>query len=125
MLFFEQTDVEKGRELFDTRWPEARVVSDPQRRFYRGFGIERGSVWNVLGPSVWLGSLRALGKGQRPGAVIGDPLQMPGLILVDQGEILWRHRFRHAGERPDLEAVGERLAAHGRAPSGAAPPPQP
>jgi hypothetical protein len=30
---------------------------------------------------------------------------MPGLFLVKDDAILWRHRFRHAGDHPDFARI--------------------
>jgi hypothetical protein len=30
---------------------------------------------------------------------------MPGLFLVKDDTILWRHRFRHAGDHPDFARI--------------------
>ena len=42
-------------------------------------------------------------KGHGIGKPVGDPWIMPGLFLTRaDGQILWRHRFEHAGDHPDF-----------------------
>ena len=110
VLFFHMGTESQGDELLVESWPEARAVSDTERVFYDAFGLSRGSLWEVLGPRVWLSGLRATMKGHLAGKPVGDPMTMPGLFLVQGEHLLWRHRFRHAGERPDL--AGLRALAH-------------
>jgi hypothetical protein len=110
VLFFFQATPEEGASVFDQYWPEARAVSDPDRVFYAGFGLARGSLGQMLRPSLWLRGLAASRKGYAQGRTQGDPRQMPGLFVVRQGEIVHRHRFRHAGDHPDFAALGGRGA---------------
>jgi hypothetical protein len=100
---------DEGAAFFSSRWKEARAVSDPEKVFYKGFGLQRGSPLEILGPSVVACSLRAAAKGHGLGVPVGDPLQMPGLFYVADDRILWQHDFAHAGDHPDFEKLPERL----------------
>lgn len=111
VLFFFQGSPTEGRAFLRRYWPRASAVADPKRRFYEAFGLERGSLLQTLGPSVWAARRRASGKGHQSGARSGDVWMMPGVFLVEKDGILWRHDYHHAGERPDWEAIPERLAA--------------
>jgi hypothetical protein len=63
----------------------------------------------MLGPGVWGAALRAAVKGNAVGKLTGDPWTMPGLLLVRDDLILWRHDFRHAGHQPDFARIPEIL----------------
>ena len=107
ILIFAQGSVEQSRAFFAERWPEARAVADPRRRFYNAFGIGRGSLLQLASPGVLTAGARAVAKGHVQGQTIGDTAQMPGLLLVQEGCIVWQHRFRHAGDHPDLSQIGK------------------
>lgn len=109
VLFFSQGDASSTRRLFSPLWPDAAVVCDPERDFYRAFGIERGGVAQVLGPRVWPAGVRALLKGHFVGRPANDPWIMPGLFLVIDRRIVWKHHFRHSGDQPDYRALPSAL----------------
>ncbi len=105
MLFFHLAPVKDGKEILDHYWPEARAVSDPEKQFYRAFGLHQGSLNQLLGPRVvWAAAKSAL-KGNTPGKAQGDVRTMPGMFLVRDGEILWQHDFSYSGDHPDMKAV--------------------
>jgi peroxiredoxin len=95
---------------------EAGVVflADPQRKAYAAYGLDRGTLWQVAGPRVWLPSIRALARGGA-GKAVGDIWQMPGAFVVDrQGRIRYAHYPANQADRPDhdrivrtLESLGE------------------
>lgn len=106
--------VEEGETFFDGLWPEARAVSDPDTELYATFGLERGGVGQLFGPSVWVRGVGALLEGHGIGRPVGDPLMMPGTFLVDGGRVIWSHVAEHAGDHPDYEDV-PRILAEGAA----------
>ncbi|MBL7999450.1 MAG: hypothetical protein JNL32_12540 [Candidatus Kapabacteria bacterium] len=107
VVFFYQGTVEQGRDFFNDLWSDARAISDSPLTFYKGFGIERGSVAEMLSPGVWACSIRAAVKGNFIGLPVGDPWVMPGLFFVENGNILWQHDFAHAGDHPDFSRLPE------------------
>ncbi len=84
-------------------------VADPKLSLYEAFGLERGTMAQLLGPKVWLRGFKAgfLGKHGIGGAE-GDVAQMPGIFLLFHGETLKSYRHQSAADRPDyLEMVSE------------------
>jgi len=110
VLFFFLATPAQGEEFFASHGPGARGVADPDGSFYRAFGLARGGAAQVVGPGVWVAGLRSLFKGHRPGRPVGDPMQMPGIFLVESGKVRWRHAFRHAGDHPDFATLGARAS---------------
>lgn len=110
-VFIHQASVEDGELFFAERAPGARAVADPEGVLFDAFGLRRGSLLELLGPSVWWRGLRALSRGHFVGKPAGDTLRMPGAFLVRGRRILWSHRARHAGDQPDLAAVSNALRA--------------
>ncbi len=80
--------------------------SDPERKLYRAFGLDRGNVWQLFGPKVWwrgfqAGVLNRHGLGR----LVGDGLQMPGVFLIYRGNLLVSFRHTTAADRPDYTAL--------------------
>jgi len=111
VLFVHPAGVAEGNAFFAKFDPAARGISDPECRFYEGFGIGRGGLGQLFGPSVIVCGFRATRKGNGIGPMQGDPWRMPGFFLVRDGEIVWEHTVRHAGDHPDFDRLPEELAA--------------
>lgn len=102
---------EEGEKFFARFDPEARTIADPDKVFFQSFGLSRGSLWSLLGPSVWASAASSTLKGNTIGKPVGDPLMMPGLFLVADGRVEWRQKFANVGEDPDLETLEARASA--------------
>lgn len=63
VLFFFQGTPTEGRVLLSRFWSGARAVADRPKRFYEAFGVEHGSLGQLLGPGVWRARRRALAAG--------------------------------------------------------------
>ncbi|MEI7747099.1 MAG: peroxiredoxin-like family protein [Actinomycetota bacterium] len=83
------------------------AISDPERRLYRGLGLRRGKVSQLLGLSVWWRGLKSFLAGHRPGALEGDGTQMPGVFLIHQGRVISRFIHANAAVRPDYAALAQ------------------
>ncbi len=84
------------------------AISDPERRLYRGLGLRRGKVSQLLGLSVWWRGLRSFLAGHRPGALEGDGTQMPGVFLIEKARVVRRFIHANAADRPDYAALAQR-----------------
>lgn len=91
-----------GSEAFFAQYGMADVerIHDPERALYKAFGLRRGSLWQLLGPSVWLRGWAAFGQ-HGVGFLDGDGFQMPGAFLVRNGRIVKEFRHTTAADRPD------------------------
>jgi peroxiredoxin len=76
-------------------------ISDPVGHLYEAFGLERGTLGQVCGARVWRRMAQAVLSGHRPGRRCGSFLQMPGVFLVHQGEIVSAFRYQSMADRPD------------------------
>lgn len=97
-----QEGVAEGEAFFARFWPDARAISDPERRLYQGFGVDMGTPVQLFHPGVFVAGIRSTLGGTLPGTPSADVRQMPGWVLVRDGAVVWRHRPRHAGDHPDL-----------------------
>lgn len=126
VLFFFMGSPREGRAFMQRYWPAARAVSDPAKRFYAAFGIERGGLLQMFGPAVWRAKQRAAAKGHSNGERIGDLWMLPGIFVVRDERIAWAHEPRHAADHPDFRSIpvvsGLRSEAPGRVPSAAPAP---
>lgn len=111
VIFFFQASTTEGRGFLRRYWPSVAAVSDPERRFYAAFGIDKGSFLQTLGPKVFRARRRALAKGHEQGPRGDDIWRMPGVFLVKNEAVVWAHEFGHAGEAPDFARIPEIAAA--------------
>ncbi len=111
---------EAGSRFLEERWPEARAVSDEAKQLYASFGLTRGSVGQVAGPSVWLPGLKAVLK-HGLGKPTGDPLMLSGWFLLADGEIVWEQKHQSSGEERRYEEL-ERAFREVRSPESSAEP---
>ncbi|MDP4915332.1 MAG: SelL-related redox protein [Saprospiraceae bacterium] len=77
-------------------------VSDPNCRYYSAFGLVKGNFNQLFGlQSLIRGFSAGIKSGQSPSAQIGDGFQMPGVFVIDRGEL--KESFIHnlSSDRPD------------------------
>ena len=62
------------------------IISDPDRKFYQAFSLQRGNWWQLFGPRIWWrGFLAGILKGHGVGRLVGDGFQLGGVFsLVDE-----------------------------------------
>lgn len=88
-------------------------ISDPEKRLYQYFGLQRGSFKQLYGLSVMMRGLQAgFIEGRGHGfKFIGDGEQMPGLFMLKDGKVVRSFIHEKASDRPDyLEFVELALA---------------
>lgn len=86
------------------------LLHDPDREAYRAYGMDRGGLWDVWGPSTWWAYLELFLRGRRWRGIQADPGQLGGDVIVDpEGRIAYLHRSRRPEDRPDAEEVVRRL----------------
>ncbi len=81
-------------------------ISDPGRQLYRVFGLTRGGLRQLFGWKVWWRGFDAgILRGHGVGKMEGDGFQMPGVFVLQAGQV--RRSFRHhsAADRPDYPAL--------------------
>lgn len=83
------------------------AFADPDRRLYRGLGLRRGRLVQLLGPSVWWRGYKVWRAGHGVGALAGDGTQMPGVFLLHRGRVVRRFVHATAAERPEYVELCE------------------
>lgn len=87
--------------------------SDPYAELYQCVGLPRANLWQVAGPRVWPAGTRAICQGYLPGRAGGDLRQMPGVVLISNGEIRGHYAARRTDDFPDLVKLVESLDGFG------------
>ena len=112
VLFVHSATTAEAKDFFDEFWPEARAVSDPEKRLYGGFQLESGSLREIFGPGVWLKALQAMRKGHSIRKPIGNVWLMPGIFYIKNSTIHWSWRYQNIGDHPDFSSIPQNLASN-------------
>lgn len=59
------------------------IGNDPDRDAYRAFGLGEATAGSMLNPTLLLGGIRALARGNMPRRSSGHPMQLQGQFLID------------------------------------------
>jgi hypothetical protein len=87
------------------------AVADPERTLYKGVGLKRGRLLQLMGPRVLCAWVSSTVAGHLPGRIKGDPLQLPGAFLLHHGQVIKGHTYRDASDRPDYVTLATPQAA--------------
>ena len=83
------------------RLRDVTTISDPDRVHYEAFGLGRTPAASMIDPTVWVrgaASAASHGFGSQTMAMMR---QLPGVFVVQAGEILAEYRHRSPADRPD------------------------
>jgi hypothetical protein len=81
-------------------------ISDPDPLLYHAFGLQRGRLSQLLSWKVWWRTLIAgIAYRHWAGRLKGDRRQMPGVFLMNNGEVVHEFRHRTAADRPDYTDI--------------------
>ncbi len=68
--------------------------------------MTRGTLWQVIGPRVWLRFAKGILSGHGVDKPKQDPLQMGGVVVVDKGgDIIYSFRSSDSSENPPVDEV--------------------
>ena len=86
-------------------------ISDPEKQFYRKFGLIRCSPGKLLGFGNFVRGFESgilNGNGfANPSEELGDGFQMPGIFMVYKGEVLSQFIHRFPYDRPNYNEIIE------------------
>lgn len=87
-------------------------ISDPDAVLYRAFGLRRGTPWQFFGPkSAARFPAAGIAAGHGIGTPVGDPLRMPGVFLIHNGDVLREFRHESVADRPDYRDLARPAGA--------------
>lgn len=77
-------------------------ISDPECKFYAAFNLAKGSLTQLFGLRSWIRGFEAgVLDGHGIGWQIGDGFQMPGIFIIQDGEVKESFIHKAASSRPD------------------------
>lgn len=89
--------------------PGILMLSDPERKAYQAFGLERGNLFQTfLNPKVWSAVRRSGKKGYKvePPPDGQDAMQMSGIFIISkEGKVELPYYFDHIADHPPLELL--------------------
>jgi AhpC/TSA antioxidant enzyme len=77
----------RTKQLCDGHRVPFRCLADPDRKVYRAFGLERGSIAQIMSPDVVLKTIGSLFRGNfgPPG---GDVFQLGGTFVIGKDGVI-------------------------------------
>jgi hypothetical protein len=103
IVFVHQSDPSVSKEFFKQFGLESYFeISDPYRTCYKSFEIGSANALHLLNPQAIYGAWESYLQGHRMSEKDGNIWQMPGLLILHEGDILKRHQFKHIGEIPNI-----------------------
>lgn len=80
-------------------------ISDPENALYKVFGLSRANLTQLFGFKSIIRGFQAFIGGNGLGIPVGDPLQMPGVFLIELGKIVSSFVHQTAADRPDYAGI--------------------
>ncbi len=103
IVFVHMTDNTIAERYFNRYGLEnAEHISDPECNFYYAFGLVKGTFTQLFGLQSWIRGFSAgVVQGHGVGPQLGDGFQMPGVFVIQNGEIKESFIHKLASDRPD------------------------
>ncbi|MEO0454728.1 MAG: AhpC/TSA family protein [Verrucomicrobiota bacterium] len=79
----------------------AEQISDPDQLLYQALNYGRGGWAQLLGPKIWQRGWEAFTQGHRVSWLDGDGFQLPGIALIEKGQLLKTLPLEDASALPD------------------------
>ncbi len=106
VVFVHMTDSSTAEDFFDEYELEGvEHIPDTERRLYGAFGLKKGNFSQLFGLRVWSRGYQLV-KNSKHGLSlkqVGDNLQMPGVFLIHNGEIVKKFIHQSVADRPDYD----------------------
>jgi len=100
-----------NNEIADTYFeryeiPDPTYIGDPECRFYAAFGLTKGTFTQLFGLQTWIKGFQAgVVEGHGIGPRLGDDFQMPGVFIIQNGEVIASFVHKLASDQPDYDAL--------------------
>lgn len=105
VLVHMQTDADAQALFTRYKLGDLPRISDPDQKLYQAFDLQRGSVWQVMGPANVLPAIASIFRGNGSAIPNSDIYQLPGVFLIREGQIVNAFRATRSSERPDYAEV--------------------
>jgi peroxiredoxin len=103
LVFVHLSDEETAQKYFSKyKLQQYPRISDPGAKFYKVFGLMKGTFKQLLGLQVFLKGMQSVvWEGNGVNMPIGDGFQMPGIFLIQGEEIKVQYIHKYASDRPN------------------------
>lgn len=83
------------------------VYADPEQAAFRAYGLERGTIGQMINPRIVVRGVQATMRGNFLAPPKGgDPRQLPGTVIIDrEGRLLRHHIARDASDHLSLDEL--------------------
>lgn len=107
IIFVHLSDEETAKIFFKKyKLNSVPRISDPDCRYYAEFGLTKGNFTQLFGLRAWMrGFQTAIVKQHGMAPPIGDGFQMPGVFIIQDGEIQEAFIHKLSSDRPDYEKL--------------------
>ena len=111
LVFVHMADDETAQEYFSKFHLEGvTYVCDPDQRYYAAFGLYRGTFSQLYGLRTWIRGYKLKtqkGYNLELAKKLGDSTQMPGVFVIQNGQIMESFIHQYAADRPDYDQLVE------------------
>lgn len=107
LVFVHMTTSDVAEEYFERyQIAEPTYISDPECDYYKAFGLTKGTFTQLFGLQTWIRGFQAgLVEGHGLGPKLGDDFQMPGVFVIQNGNIIESFIHKVASDQPDYDAL--------------------
>ena len=110
LVFVHMSDPTFADEFFNNYFEGQQIthISDPGRVLYKSLDLKRGSFFQLFGPMTWLrGAWIIITKRIFQGETEGDPLQLGGIFVMEDGQITYEQKTTKASNLFELSSIPE------------------
>lgn len=114
LVLVHMSDNKLAEQYFvDYNLPGVQHISDPTCDFYSSFGLAKGGPSQLLGLKNLIRGFDLTLKSRSKPALrfIGDGFQMPGIFIIDKGNIVDRFVHLSASDRPNYDEMIEKASS--------------
>lgn len=81
-------------------------ISDINCDLYQHFGLVKGNFKQLFGLRSWIRGFEAgVVQGHGVGRLLGDGFQMPGVFLLEKGQVINQFIHQYASDRPNYDEL--------------------
>ncbi len=82
-------------------------ISDPDQHFYKEFGLSKGTFSQLYGLQTWFRGFSTENRQHKLelSKALGDHTQMPGIFMIDQGELKDSYVHKRASDKPNYDKL--------------------
>jgi hypothetical protein len=108
IVLVHQSDLLVSKEFFKQfAFKQYFEISDPYRNCYKAFNINSARPINLFNLKLIYGAWNSYRQGYKMSKIEGNVWQMPGLLILSEGQILKQYEFSHMGEIPNIKEFAD------------------